>query len=37
MNFVWALFIGALAYIVFCFIFKVTELKELMQRFLWKN
>ena len=37
MNFVWALFIGALSYIVFCFIFRVTELKELMQRFLWKN
>jgi len=37
MNFFWALFIGGLSYLVFCFVFRVSELKELTQRFLWKN
>ncbi|MDD5119942.1 MAG: murein biosynthesis integral membrane protein MurJ [Candidatus Omnitrophica bacterium] len=35
LNFVWALFFGALSYFVFCFLFKITELKEFMQRSLW--
>jgi putative peptidoglycan lipid II flippase len=30
LNFGWALFCSALAYTIFCFIFRVTELKELL-------
>ncbi|MDO8489371.1 MAG: polysaccharide biosynthesis C-terminal domain-containing protein, partial [Candidatus Omnitrophota bacterium] len=36
LGFGWALFCGALSYIVFCFIFRVAELKELMRKFLWE-
>jgi putative peptidoglycan lipid II flippase len=35
LNFYWALFCAAIAYIVFCFIFRVEELKDLMRKFLW--
>lgn len=37
LNFYWALFCSLLAYILFCFIFKVNELKELTHKFLWKT
>ena len=37
LNLAWALFCGALAYIVFCFIFRVTELKELLNWFLHRK
>jgi len=37
LNFYWALFCAAIAYIVFCFIFKVAELKDLMLKFLWNH
>jgi len=37
LNFGWALFCGAIAYILFCFIFKVAELKELMNWLIYKN
>ncbi|MFA5092768.1 MAG: murein biosynthesis integral membrane protein MurJ [Candidatus Omnitrophota bacterium] len=37
LNFYWALFCGGIAYIVFCFIFKVTELKELTDKILWQT
>ncbi len=37
LNFGWALFCAALAYIFFCFIFKVAELKELINWFLHKK
>lgn len=36
LNLAWALFCGALSYIVFCFLFRVRELKELMNWFLHK-
>ncbi|MDD5464785.1 MAG: murein biosynthesis integral membrane protein MurJ [Candidatus Omnitrophica bacterium] len=35
LNLGWALFCGVLSYIVFCFIFGVVELKELIRKFLW--
>lgn len=35
LNFIWALFCGVLSYIVFCFLFRVTELRELMRKSLW--
>ena len=37
LNFGWALFCAALAYIFFCFIFRVVEFKELMDWFFHKN
>ncbi len=37
LNFALALFFAALSYIVFCFIFRVTEFKELMQKSLWRT
>ena len=37
LNFGWALFFSALAYVFFCFLFRVAELKELMNWFLHKN
>jgi len=37
LNFVWALFCGAIAYIIFCFLFGVTELRELLGWLLHKN
>lgn len=37
LNLAWALFCGALSYIIFCFLFKVAELKELMNWFLHKD
>lgn len=37
LNLAWALFCGALAYIVFCFLFRVAEFKELGNWFLHKN
>ncbi|MFA6357791.1 MAG: murein biosynthesis integral membrane protein MurJ [Candidatus Omnitrophota bacterium] len=37
LNFSWALFFSALAYVVFCFIFGVAEFKELMRKILWKT
>ncbi len=35
LNLAWALFCGALSYIVFCFLFGVVELKELIRKSLW--
>jgi hypothetical protein len=35
LNFYWALFCAVISYIVFCFIFRVAELKDLMRKFLW--
>ena len=37
LNLGWALFCGAISYIVFCFLFGVTELQELMHWLLHKN
>jgi len=37
LNFWWALFCGAIAYIVFCFLFRVSELQELFNWLLRKN
>ncbi|MDD5409129.1 MAG: murein biosynthesis integral membrane protein MurJ [Candidatus Omnitrophica bacterium] len=37
LNLGWALFCGALSYIVFCFIFGVAELKELVHWLVLKN
>ena len=37
LNFVWALFCGGLSYIMFCFLFGVTELKELIHWLTLKN
>ena len=37
LNFGWALFCAALAYIFFCLIFKVAELKELAHWFCHKS
>ncbi len=37
LNFIWALFCGVFSYIIFCFIFRVTELKELMHWIIKKN
>ncbi|MCX5699249.1 MAG: murein biosynthesis integral membrane protein MurJ [Candidatus Omnitrophica bacterium] len=37
LNFGWALFCGAISYVLFCFIFKVAELKELMNWLIYKN
>jgi hypothetical protein len=37
LNLVWALLFGVLSYIVFCFLFGITEFKELMQKSLWKT
>ncbi|MFH1191205.1 MAG: murein biosynthesis integral membrane protein MurJ [Candidatus Omnitrophota bacterium] len=37
LNFGWALFCGALAYVIFCFLFRVAELKELMNWFCRKD
>ena len=36
LNIGWALFFSATSYIVFCFLFNVSEFKELMQKSLWK-
>lgn len=36
LNLTWALFCGVLSYIVFCFLFGVAELKELMRKSLWE-
>lgn len=36
LNLIWALFCGGLSYIIFCFIFRVREFKELMNYFLRK-
>jgi len=35
LNVGWALFCGALSYIVFCFLFGVVELRELLRKSLW--
>jgi len=37
MNFAWALFCGILSYIIFCFLFRVGELKELIRKSLWET
>ncbi len=37
LNLALALFFGALSYIVFCFLFGVSELKELMHKPLWRT
>jgi len=37
LNFAWALFCGLLSYIIFCFIFGVTEFKELIDWLVKKN
>ncbi|MEI6831085.1 MAG: murein biosynthesis integral membrane protein MurJ [Candidatus Omnitrophota bacterium] len=37
LNFIWALFCGVFSYIIFCFIFRVTELKELIHWIIKKN
>lgn len=37
LNFGWALFCAVLAYVIFCFIFRVAELKELMNWLCRKN
>jgi putative peptidoglycan lipid II flippase len=37
LNLAWALFCGVLAYILFCFLFRVAEFKELWNWFLHKN
>ncbi|MDD5561504.1 MAG: murein biosynthesis integral membrane protein MurJ [Candidatus Omnitrophica bacterium] len=37
LNVGWALFCGALSYIIFCFLFGVTELKELMHWLTLRN
>jgi len=37
LNLAWALFCGALAYIIFCFLFRVSEFRELINYFLHKN
>jgi putative peptidoglycan lipid II flippase len=36
-NFAFALFSGGVSYIVFCFVFGVSELKELMRKPLWQG
>jgi putative peptidoglycan lipid II flippase len=36
LNFAWALFCGILSYIIFCFLFRVAELKELIRKSLWE-
>lgn len=37
LNFYWALFCAAISYILFCFIFQVAELKDLIRKFLWNH
>ncbi|MDD5506012.1 MAG: murein biosynthesis integral membrane protein MurJ [Candidatus Omnitrophica bacterium] len=37
LSFAWALFCGGLSYIMFCFLFGVTELKELIHWLILKN
>jgi putative peptidoglycan lipid II flippase len=37
LNLAWALFCGGLSYILFCFLFRVDELKELMHWLMLKN
>jgi len=37
LNFGWALFSGVISYIIFCFVFRVAEFKELLRWFLRKD